>query len=301
MAVSALGYLGIGVSDLDRWRKYATTEVLGMQEMGTASDGAVYMRIDEYHHRFVFHPTGEDDVKYVGWEVRRPDDIDEIAAKLRDAGVHLDEGTADECAHRKVVRMIKFSDPSGVPTEVFFGGLQLSERPFQPSRPISGFNAGSGLGLGHMVLRCKDMQATVKFYKDLLGFKLSDYIDMTARSPQLGNLVFFHVNPRHHSVAFAQVPVPKYLAHFMVELKSFDDIGFTYDEVLEKGYPLSMSLGRHTNDHMTSFYLKSPSGFDIEYGWGGRLIDDNVWVVQQHVAPSTWGHKPAHVSSGGNQ
>ncbi len=298
MSVSALGYLGIGVSDIDRWRAYATTEVLGMQEMETAEDGAVYLRIDECHHRFALHPTGEDDVKYVGWEVRLPEEVDDIADKLGAAGVTVEEGTPEECAHRKVVRLIKFADPSGVPTEVFYGGLQLSEKPFHPSRAISGFKASTELGLGHMVLYCKDMKETVPFYKDLLGFKLSDYIDMSAHIPELGNLVFFHVNPRHHSVAFAEVPAPKFLNHFMLELNSLDDVGFTYYEALEKQLPMAMTLGRHTNDHMTSFYLESPSGFMVEYGWGGRLIDDDIWAVQQHVSPSTWGHKPAQAQEG---
>jgi hypothetical protein len=50
-------------------------------------------------------------------------------------------------------------------------------------------------------------------------------------------------------------------------------------------------LGRHTNDHMTSFYLQTPAGFQIEYGYGGRLIDDRTWQVHTCNAASTWGHR----------
>ncbi len=35
---------------------------------------------------------------------------------------------------------------------------------------------------------------------------------------------------------------------------------------------VAYTLGRHTNDHMTS-YANTPSGFFAEYGWGGRVID----------------------------
>ena len=53
-----------------------------------------------------------------------------------------------------------------------------------------------------------------------------------------------------------------------------------------------MSLGRHTNDLMTSFYVRTPSGFEIEYGTGGRLVDDETWEIGQYDTQSMWGHKP---------
>jgi hypothetical protein len=54
-----------------------------------------------------------------------------------------------------------------------------------------------------------------------------------------------------------------------------------------------MSLGRHTNDRMTSFYVRTPSGFEIEYGAGGRLIDmTEPWMPGHYDAMSFWGHKP---------
>ena len=54
MAISGLGYIGIGVSDLDHWRAFATSEVLGLQESEVGPDGTVYLRMDEYHHRLGF-------------------------------------------------------------------------------------------------------------------------------------------------------------------------------------------------------------------------------------------------------
>ena len=57
MAVSQLGYLGIGVSNMDAWEAYAT-EVLGMEVSGRADDGTLYLRMDENHHRLALCPTG---------------------------------------------------------------------------------------------------------------------------------------------------------------------------------------------------------------------------------------------------
>ena len=81
------------------------------------------------------------------------------------------------------------------------------------------------------------------------------------------------------------------LSHIMLEAKSFDDVGLTYDLVRERQIPIGMELGRHSNDWMYSFYMQSPSGFQIEYGYGGRLVDDATWTVTQLDRPSIWGHQ----------
>ncbi len=103
----------------------------------------------------------------------------------------------------------------------------------------------------------------------------------------------FHCNPRHHTLAFYAVPQPpKRLNHFMLQAKTLDDVGATYYLCQDQGVPIARSLGRHTNDHMVSFYLRTPSGFEVEYGWGGRIVDDSTWQVQLHTAGSMWGHRP---------
>jgi extradiol dioxygenase len=77
----------------------------------------------------------------------------------------------------------------------------------------------------------------------------------------------------------------------MLQVKALDDVGMTYFLCQDQGVPIARGLGRHTNDHMMSFYMQSPSGFEVEYGWGARVVDDNVWQVQQHTRGSIWGHR----------
>jgi hypothetical protein len=114
-------------------------------------------------------------------------------------------------------------------------------------------------------------------------------------------VAFFHANPRHHSIAFggprskASGPATlggagrKRLNHFMLQVKELDDVGITFEMVDERGIKTGR-LGRHTNDHMFSFYMQTPSGFNVEYGWGGREIDDDHWEVQYYKDASIWGH-----------
>jgi 3,4-dihydroxy-9,10-secoandrosta-1,3,5(10)-triene-9,17-dione 4,5-dioxygenase len=53
---------------------------------------------------------------------------------------------------------------------------------------------------------------------------------------------------------------------------------------------VSASLGRHVNDLMVSFYVRTPGGFDVEYGTDGQLVDDATWISRESTAISLWGH-----------
>ena len=83
----------------------------------------------------------------------------------------------------------------------------------------------------------------------------------------------------------------KRMWHFMLEANSIDDVGSALDLASKTGVPVVSTLGRHSNDQMVSFYMSTPSGVEVEYGWGGRLVDDATWQVQRHDRGTLWGHK----------
>jgi 2,3-dihydroxybiphenyl 1,2-dioxygenase len=287
-----LGYLGLSVSDISTWERFAT-QTLGLQVNGRGDDGSLFLRLDEYHHRFLVHPTGHDDLAYIGWEVTGEEALQAMAEQLRAAGVEVRPGTQAEAEARRVVDLIIFQDPSGIASEIFYGPLMAFNTPFQSPRPISGFEGGIQ-GLGHMVLVMDDFERSLHFYRDVLGMRISDFVQVERPPGNKMRLAFFHCNPRHHSLAFYAAPQPpKRLNHFMLQLKMLDDVGATYYLCQDQGVPIVRNLGRHTNDHMVSFYLRTPSGFDVEYGWGARVVDDSTWQVQLHTSGSMWGHRPA--------
>ena len=289
-SVTQLGYLGIGVSDIDAWERFAT-ETLGLQVSKDSDDGSMFLRMDEYHHRFILHPGGNDDVAYVGWQVADEHAFTELTGQLKAAGTDVIPGTQAEAEARRVVGLAKFVDPSGIPGEVYFGPPVSFDTPFKSPRPISGFETGT-MGLGHIVLTVDDYDASLHFYRDVLGMHISDFVQLNLPSGFKGTMAFFHCNPRHHTLAFMTAPSPKRLRHFMVQLKSLDDVGTTYFMAQDQGAPIARGMGRHTNDHMVSFYVRSPSGFEVEYGWGAREVDNATWQVQQHTKGSIWGHRP---------
>jgi 2,3-dihydroxybiphenyl 1,2-dioxygenase len=289
-SVTQLGYLGLSVRDPNQWEVFAA-QVLGLQPNGRDPDGSLFLRMDEYHHRFIVHPTGKDDLAYIGWEVATEQAMEALAEQLRQAEVPVTAGTAEEAEARRVAGLIKFADPNAIPSEIFYGPLVMFDKPFQSPRAISGFKTGD-LGLGHFVISVDDLDRSLHFYRDVLGLRISDFVNISP-APQIKvKVAFFHCNPRHHTIAFAQMPrASRRLNHFMLQLESLNDVGTTYDLCQAQEVPIVMKLGKHTNDHMVSFYLRTPSGFNVEYGWGAREVDDATWQVQTHTAGSIWGHQ----------
>ena len=281
MPIRALGYAGFGSADLDDWRQFGTG-LIGLQAV-ERGNSLLAFRMDDRKQRIVIDramPAGE---RFFGWEVADAADLDALAARLETAGVKVTAEPATLADARRVRSLISFSDPAGNRLEAFYGA-EIDETPFRPGRSISGFRTGP-LGLGHAVLTVENIDVMMPFYVDLLGFGLSDYILKPFRA------YFFHVNARHHSLAMIETGKSG-MHHLMVELFSLDDVGQAYDIALTQEDRVGVTLGRHTNDFMTSFYSKSPSSFMIECGWGGREIEPGNWQpVEMFDGPSLWGHE----------
>lgn len=283
--VTRLGYIGLNVTDLKAWEPIML-QVLGLEPLALQKDGALKLRMDERHHRFTLYPSKTNSMAYVGWEVDTRDDFFALFEKLKRNDIQVVEGTDEEKEERAVMELMRFANPDGAVQEVFFGGIEDNQL-FRPSRAISGYRTGDQ-GLGHVLFAANDHERTVNFYRDQLGFHLSDYIHWDD-----AKATFLHCNPRHHSLAITN---PCFgtgageLNHFMVQANCIDDVGRGYDLVEKLGIPLILTLGKHTNDHMTSFYMITPAGFAIEYGYGGREIDDSNWEVKFYNAPKIWGH-----------
>ncbi len=281
MAVQALGYAGFGSAALDDWRQFGTG-LVGLQAV-ERGNSLLAFRMDDRKQRIVIDRALGEGARFFGWEVSDAADLDRLAARLEAAAVEVTAEPQTLADARRVRALISFSDPAGNRLEAFYGP-EIDDTPFSPGRSISGFRTGP-LGLGHAVLTVENIDPMMSFYVDVLGFGLSDYILKPFRA------FFFHVNARHHSLALIETGKSG-MHHLMMELFSLDDVGQAYDIALTQEERVSVTLGRHTNDLMTSFYCKSPSSFMIECGWGGREIEPANWQpVEMHAGPSLWGHE----------
>ncbi|PXX67017.1 3,4-dihydroxy-9,10-secoandrosta-1,3,5(10)-triene-9,17-dione 4,5-dioxygenase [Nocardia tenerifensis] len=292
MGIRSLAYLRIEATDMAAWREYGL-KVLGMIEGKGTNPEALYLRMDEFPARLVITPGEQDRLQISGWETANAEELQDVRTRLEAAGVPYKEGTAAELADRRVYELIRFEDPSGNTLEAFHGAALEHRRVVSPygHRFVT-----EEQGLGHVVLSTKDDKAALEFYRDVLGFRLRDSMRLPPQMvgrPADGEpawLRFFGCNPRHHSLAFLPMPTPSGIVHLMLEVADADDVGLCLDRALRKKVPMSATLGRHVNDKMLSFYMKTPGGFDVEFGCEGLEVDDNDWIARESTAVSLWGH-----------
>lgn len=277
-----LSYIGLGVADLDAWRGFAVDTLGLMSEDATET---MFLRLDSQAYRIALHETAEDDILYVGIEYNDVAEVDAVRGILSDGGQSVVPLSSAECAERQVSGGCWLIDPDGLRLELIWGAA-ASMNGFKSDIGV-GFVTGDG-GLGHVVISVSDTDRSIAFYEKL-GFKISDFINAAFGPDFTLRIAFMHCNPRHHSLAMAQLPGGKRLNHIMVEVDRVDDVMLAHQRCVEKGYKPG-SIGRHTNDQMFSFYVGTPSGFDIEYGWGGAQIGE-AWDVREYDRISHWGHE----------
>jgi 2,3-dihydroxybiphenyl 1,2-dioxygenase len=283
--VTELGYIGFGVKDADEWTRFAT-QVVGFELADEGEPDRFYLRMDNWHHRLTVHRDGSDDLEYLGFRVPGPDEFGEMQHQLSEAGIKYRVGSDEEAMERHVLEVLKMEDPGGNPVEIFHGPEIQFSKPFYPGRRMHGrFNTGTG-GLGHCIVRQNDATAARRFYMQL---GMRGGVEYKIR---MGNRivtpVFMHCNDRDHTVAFGVGPQKRRLNHIMLEVDNLDDVGLTHDLVRKQHVPVTITPGKHSNDHMYSFYFRNPSGWMFEYGYGGRPATHQ----SEYYIEDIYGHQP---------
>lgn len=290
--VRSLGYVRVTSTDLEAWRTFAGT-VLGLAETRGPNPEHLYYRIDQVAQRLVVVPGEVDRLECSGWELADPQALQDAREHLTKAGVVFEEGTPAELAERRVQELVRFCDPWDNVFELFHG-IAYERRPVVT--PYGADFVTGDQGMGHIVLPVTDDVEALRFYTETLGFRLRDSMSMPGEfvGKEPGSKVwlrFLGVNPRHHSLAFLPMPNPSRCVHIMFEVERLDDVGRALERVRKHKAPLSATLGRHMNDEMVSFYVRSPGGFDVEFGTDGLTVDDARWVARESTAVSYWGHE----------
>lgn len=264
-------------------------DVLGLRRGRTLDDGTTLYRMDDRAMRIAVRTGPAEDLVAVGFEARSPEAMWDVAMRARDEGAFVEEGLAKDAAARCAAHLVRFDEPGGLDVEIVAGSIDAEEA-FDDGRTHAGFVTGDQ-GLGHVALRADDVAASRRFFERVLGFRLSDRIQCTLTTGYEVDLCFLRVNRRHHTLALG-TGMPKHLHHFMVQTATVDDLGATYDRCFDRGVRVTQTLGRHPNDKMLSFYAKTPSGFEVECGYGGREVEDDEVSTPTYDRISLWGHRP---------
>lgn len=277
-----LGYIGVRAPDIDAWVDFGQN-ILGAT-MSKSDDGSTAcMKVDDRVWRVMLSKGDAGAVDFLGFEVQGPQDLHHAELVLKQHNVDFEHLSGEQAAVRRVHELLRFQDPAGTTLELYYG--QHRDYTFTSPKGVT-FVTGDQ-GIGHCVRGVPNLDESVEFYQSVLGFKISD-IAVQGRA----KTVFMRCGPREHTVAMFQInpAKPAWLHHFMLELAELDDVGRAYDRIFDNNVPLAMTLGRHTNDSMVSFYCVTPAGFQVEYGWQGRRVQPTDAATTM-VVGDVWGHR----------
>ncbi len=298
MAVSSLGYISLVVTDLEQWRSFATG-VIGLMPVGDPDTGdRLLLKMDDHPYRLSVVAGDEDRLACAGWEFSGAVDYEAAIARLEAAGVEVHRGDAEGAGQRCVTEYASATDPAGNPFELYHGRTACRDD-FKSPAGVSHFVTGA-MGMGHLVVPAPNMDETHDFYTEALGFGDSD--DLRLPPPAEGapdqRIIFMHAdNPRHHSLALYNFPVPSGIIHMIFEMPDIDQVGLCLDRAQAAGLPLMGTLGRHCNDRMLSFYGFGPGGIGVEVGCDGLQIDWSTFTPTVSTQGDVWGHAYAPVGS----
>ena len=294
--IKALGYVFIESSTPEKWQHFMEQVVGLMAAPSMLASENQYFKMDAYTWRIAIKPSNRDCLSIAGWEVETQSHFEQVKKQLSANAIIFRHLTEEECLARAIQGGIQFDDPSGNTLEIFYQ-MALDYLPLISKVGVREFDTGfnGDMGLGHFVIPTQQFDETYDFYLNVLGFGQTDTMRFqSAPEAPEQRLHFLHVNnPRHHSLAIYEDPnpSPSKCVHLMVEVPDMDDVGYFIDRCKAHDIRISSTLGKHTNDLMTSVYVDTPAGFALEFGTGGLQLDWDGYKPTESARPSLWGHE----------
>ncbi|MET7512234.1 VOC family protein [Streptomyces sp. NPDC005480] len=286
MALHRLSSIVMGVPDPPQTSAYYRDFGLTAQTDGWFStrDGGRQLRIVPAPSRRLVEVT-------VGADT--PDDLGAVAARLTRLGIHT-QRTPDTLTTQEKVTGVR-------------AVLRVEPRQAQPLTPATPYNGPGRIEradrrapgtlrsgpvrprkLGHAVLGTTDFAATTAFFRDGLGFQVSDLMG------EVG--AFLRCSTDHHNILVLAAPVA-FLHHTSWQVDDVDDVGRGAMAMLEDHPERHVwGLGRHHAGSNFFWYLKDPAGnFSEYYSDMDCILDDQLWkpeVFDGARGLFSWGPPP---------
>lgn len=280
--VSEIRYVGYGVTDVDAEARYYT-ELWGLEPVGS-DDGMVWLKTQGHdeHHVVGLRPADENRVDVIALAADSRADVDALHDKVVASGGKIVHAPRDLTTPGGGYGF-RFFSPEGMQFEISSDVARGAARDLERWE-------GVPLKISHIVLHSPDHQALVKWFCDVLGFKVSDW---------LGDFMcFLRCNSAHHRIAI--LPGPPCLNHVAYDMLSVDDMMRGIHRLKVKGTDIGWGPGRHTAGNNTFSYFVTPGGFVTEYTAELEEVDFETHEPKVHIpAPlvmDQWG-----IGTGGPQ
>lgn len=240
-------YVGYGVPDMETERSFYR-DAWRLREVGE-HDGMAYFACEGHdeHHVVRLRPSEDRRIDVIALAAATREDVDALHDRVVEAGCKLifAPGELDGPGGGYGFR---FFSPDGLPIEV---SSDVARGPLRTMRRMEGVPQK----ISHIVLHSPDHKAAVRFFVDVLGFRVSDW---------LGDFMgFLRCNSAHHRIAF--LPGPPCLNHIAYDMPTLDDMMCGISRLRKMGTDLRWGPGRHTAGNNTFSYFTTPNGFAVEY------------------------------------
>ncbi|MGH7907253.1 MAG: VOC family protein [Candidatus Binataceae bacterium] len=255
-----LGYIAMDVADLDASVRFYQDVV--HFEVSDERGGTIFLTGGKEHHWLALRQTSTPGLNRVAFEMANSHDLEAIEKKLRAAGVEVERG--GNLARDRVDSYIRFSDPDGIMIELFTDMVTLPAGPTYAHRVHT-------QKLLHTVLLERDLNKSLPFYTDLLGFQISDWVERTAAFMRCGD----HY---HHSLGvFGTGGTKTAIDHMCILVPTLDDVMRARANIMALDVPLRSDVLRHAPSGSIGVYLRDvANNFVVEFCTEhGQIFDDN--------------------------
>jgi catechol 2,3-dioxygenase-like lactoylglutathione lyase family enzyme len=275
IAVRRLGHATLTTPDLDRQVAYYT-EVVGLTLLDHDKNRAI-LASKQGLEAIALEPGAPNALSKLSFQVAPGSDLGELARALAKHGVKAERRHGISPG---VAEAVAFTDPKGTLIEIF------SEYVFAKE---DGRQAGvMPLKLGHVAYRVPDVQQVVKFYTEVLGFRVSDWHGDT--------FAFLRCGPDHHTVNFVFDEVPQ-LHHIAFEVKDWAEIQRACEWLAKNGIRLVWGPGRHIIGHNIAIYHRNADKVRVEFFTEMDQMKDEAlgyfdprpWHQDRPQRPKVWG------------
>ncbi|WP_394841778.1 VOC family protein [Pendulispora brunnea] len=286
-----MGYAVVESRHLPQWRTLLE-EGIGLHVTHAGEDDIAF-RLDEHARRIIVRRGDAEDVVATGWQLEDEAALEAVVSRCRARGITVASGSAAAAKERGVASFVTVQGPKGLAIELFTNATR-ADAPLEML--ASGFVTGLG-GMGHIALTTRLPDDVERFWGELFDARLSDRVAQRIAGVMV-DIAFLRLNERHHSIAIAATrglrldPLRTKVQHVNLEAASMDDIERAFARCRQLGFEMAHEIGQHPNDHQISFYVLTPSGFELELGWNARKVDEASWRTASYDAISSWGHKP---------
>lgn len=268
-----LRHATLATNDVDRLVDYYES-IIGLVQVGRAA-GRVFLATESGQLAIVVE-SGEPRCRALALDISPNVSLEDARRALSDNGIST---TLLSDSAPGVANTLRFTDMEGREVELISGSHSFDNR-----------GAVSGIGptkLGHVALYTRDPQSISKYYGDLLGFRVSDWIE--------DRFVFMRCGFEHHTMNFTTGPEVR-VHHIAFELRDSAHMQRACDWLGRNRIQILWGPVRHGPGHNIATYHRDPDGRVVELFYDlDRIIDEELgyfdprpWHRDRPQRPKVW-------------